>query len=324
MKAVVATKYGPPDVLELREMPKPSPGDDEVLIKIHTSTVTAGDCELRRFDVTPLFWVPARLYMGVLKPRKNILGQECAGEIEEVGREVTRFREGDQVFCPTDIALGAHAEYICIPSDYAITTKPSNLTYVEAAAVPTGGLNALHFLQKADLAAGEKILINGAAGTIGSYAVQLAKHFKGEVTAVDSTEKLGVLRRIGADHVIDYTQEDFTETQEKYDIVFDVVGTLSLSRSLNCLERDGRFVSANPSVRLMLQRTWKSLSSSKRVITGVASYHSEDLVHLKELIEDGELQPVIDRRYPLERIQEAHRYVETGNKTGNVVITVTQ
>ena len=322
MKAIVFTKYGSPDVLQLREVAKPTPKDNEVLIRIYATTVTAGDCEIRSFKIPLFIWLPLRLYMGLRKPRKHILGQELAGEIESVGKDVKRLRKGDQVFAATGFRFGAYAEYICLPEDGVLAIKPANMTYEEAAAVPVGGLEALHFLRKGHIQSGQKVLINGAGGSIGTFAVQLAKSFGAEVTGVDSTEKLDMLRSIGADHVIDYTQEDFTKGGETYDVIFDVVGKTSFSRSVRSLKQNGRYLLANAGLSQMVRGRWTSMRSSKKVILGAASEKTEDLIFLKELIEAGKIQSVIDRRYPLEHIVEAHRYVDTGHKKGNVVITV--
>ena len=323
MKAIVYTKYGPPDVLQLKEVEKPTPKDNEVLIRVHAATVTAGDCEIRSFKIGVwpiIFWLPLRIYMGFIRPRIKILGQELAGEIESVGKDVKLFRKGDQVFATTGIGFGAYAEYKCLPEDGAMAIKPANMTYEEAAAVPTGGLNALHFLRKGNIQNGEKVLINGAAGNIGTFAVQLAKYFGAEVTGVDSTEKLDMLRSIGADQVIDYTQEDFTKSGETCDVIFDVVGKSSFSRSVRSLNQNGRYLLANPRLLQMVRGLWTSMTSSKKVIFEFASDKSEDLIFLKELIEAGKIKSVIDRRYPLEQTAEAHRYVEKGHKKGNVVL----
>jgi len=323
MKAIVFTQYGPPDVLQLKEVPKPTPKDDEVLIKVHAATVIAGDCEFRSFNFPLWVWLPLRIYAGLLRPtRVNILGQELAREIESVGKHVTRFTKGDQVFAATEIGFGAYAEYKCLREDKTLTIKPANMTYAEAAAVPTGGLNALHYLRKGKIQRGEKVVINGAAGNIGSFALQLAKYFGAEVTGVDSTEKLDMLRSIGADHVIDYTQEDFTKSGETYDVILDVVGRNSILRYVRSLKHNGRYLLVNPRVLSMAQGIGISMTTSKKVIFQFASYKAEDLLFLKELIEAGKVQSVIDRRYPLEQTAEAHTYVESGHKKGNVVITV--
>lgn len=322
MKAIVHSRYGPPDVLRLEEVSKPIPGDNDVLIRIHATTVTAGDCELRGFRFPPEFWLPFRILFGLRGPRNSILGQELAGEIEAVGKDVTRFKEGDQVFAATTIRFGAYAEYICLPGASAIARKPTNMTFEEAAAVPTGGINALHFLRKARVRRGESVLINGAGGSIGTFAVQLAKHSGAEVTAVDHAEKLDMLRSLGADHVIDYTREDFTRYGKTYDVILDVVGTSPFSRTVGSLNQHGRYLMGN--LRLVsLARGWvTSRTSSKTVIAALAGPTAKDLGFLGELIEDGSIKPVIDRSYRLEQIADAHRYVETGHKKGSVVINV--
>ncbi len=328
MKAIVWTKYGPADVLQLQEVEKPTPKDKEVLIRIHATTVTAGDCELRDLKLPILFRLPMRIYVGLIKPtRITILGMEFAGEIESVGRDVTRFRQGDQVFGATGFGMGAYAEYICLPEEPEVMEgvlikKADNMSYEEAAAVPIGGLEALHFLRKANIQSGQKVLVFGAGGSIGTFAVQLAKSFGAEVTGVDSTGKLDTLRSIGADHVIDYTQQDFTKNGQTYDVIFDVVGRSSFSRCIRSLTQNGRYLLANPGLSQMIRAPWTSMSSNKKVIFGAASHKTEDLIFLKELIEAGKIKPVIDRSYPLEQIVEAHRYVETGQKKGNVVITL--
>jgi 2-desacetyl-2-hydroxyethyl bacteriochlorophyllide A dehydrogenase len=322
MKAIIFTQYGAPDVLQLTEVTKPTPRDNEVLIRIDATTVTAGDCELRSFKIPLFIWLPLRLYMGLRKPRKHILGQELAGEIEAAGKDVKRFRKGDQVFAATGFSFGAYAEYICLPEDGVLAIKPATMTCEEAAAVPVGGLEALHFLRKGNIQSGQKVLIIGAGGSIGTFAVQLAKSYGAEVTGVDSTEKLEMLRSLGADHIIDYTQEDFTTNGQTYDVIFDVMGKSSFSRSIRSLKPDGRYLLSNAGLSQMVRGRWTSMRSSKKVIVGAASAKTEDLLILKELIEAGKIHSVIDRRYPLEHIAEAHRYVDTGHKKGNVVITV--
>ncbi|KYK35770.1 MAG: NAD(P)-dependent alcohol dehydrogenase [Theionarchaea archaeon] len=323
MKAIVWTKYGPPDVLQLREVEKPTPKDNEVLIRIHATTVTAGDCEMRSLKFPILLRLPLRIYNGLRKPKKiTILGQELAGEIKSVGKDVKLFKKGDQVFAATDFGFGAYAEYKCLPEDGVLAIKPANMTCEEAAAVPVGGLNALHFLRKGNIQSGQKVLINGAGGSIGTIAVQLAKLFEAEVTGVDSTRKLDMLRSIGADQVIDYTQEDFTKSDETYDAIFDVVGKGSFSGCIRSLKKKGIYLLGNPALSRSVRGRWTSMTSSKKVIGGTASYKTEDLIFLKELIEAGKIKSVIDRRYPLEQIPDAHRYVETGHKKGNVVITL--
>ncbi len=326
MKAIVWTDYGPPDVLQLQEVEKPTPREDEVLIKIHAATVTAGDCEARSLKFPFMLRLPMRLYIGIRKPtRVTILGMELAGEIEAVGKDVKRFKQGDQVFAITDIKFGAYAEYKCMSEqseDAAVAIKPANMTFEEAAALPLGGLEALHFLREGNVRSGEKVLINGAGGSIGTAGVQLAKYFGAEVTAVDSTAKLDMLRSLGTDHVIDYMQEDFTQNGETYDVIFDVVGKSPYARSLGSLKENGRYLIANPRLSTMLRGLWTSKTSSKKVIFEPANHEVEALDFLKELVEEGKLTTLIDRRYPLAQTAEAHRYVETGQKAGNVVITV--
>jgi NADPH:quinone reductase-like Zn-dependent oxidoreductase len=328
MKAIVWTKYGSPDGLQLQELEKPTPKDDEVLIRIVAATVGAWDYEMRTLNFPILLSLPMRLYVGLIKPtRITVLGQELAGEIEAVGKNVKLFKEGDPVFGTTGFSMGAHAEYKCLPAtpgemQGALAIKPSNMTYEEAATVPTGGLEALHFIRQANIQNGQTILINGSGGSIGTFAVQLAKHFGAEVTAVDSTSKLDMLRSIGADQVIDYTQEDFTKSSETYDVILDVIGKSSYSGSIRSLKNNGRYLLANPSLSYIVRKRWTSMTSSKKVISGAGSQKSEDLIFLKELIEVGKIKTVVDRHYPLEQTAEAHRYVETGQKKGHVVITM--
>ena len=322
MKAIVCTKYGPPDVLQLKEIEKPSPKDNEVLIRVHAATVTKGDCELRSLKL-PLLWkLFVRIGFGFRRPRKKILGQELAGEIESVGKAVRLFKKGEQVFANTGLRLGAWAECSCLPQTGLIATKPANMTYEEAAAVPVGGLHAWHLLRKANLQSGQKVLINGAGGTVGTCAVQLAKSFGAEVTGVDSMGKLDMLHSIGADMVVDYTRDDFTKNGETYDVIFDVVGKASYSGCIRCLKENGYYLLGNPGLAQQFRGLWTSMMSRKKVVGGMVSYRTEDLIFLRELIEAGKMRSIIDRRCPLEQIAEAHRYVETGQKTGNVVITI--
>jgi len=327
MKAIVWTEYGPPDVLQLKEVEKPTPKDNEVLIRICATTVSAGDCEQRSLQLPIWYALPMRAYVGLKRPKRiTILGMELAGEIESVGKDVKLFKEGDQVFAATGfLRTGTYAEYICLPeepAEGALATKPANMTYEEAAAVPMGGHEALCFLRQGDVQSGQEVLINGAGGTIGTFAVQLAKYFGAEVTAVDSTGKLDMLRSIGADQVIDYTQEHFTKGGETYDFILDVVSKSSFSGSIRSLKQNGRYLIANPGPSQVVRGRWTSMTSAKKVIFGAAHPKTEDLIFLKELIEAGKIEAVIDRRYPLEQIVEAHKYVEKGHKKGNVVITV--
>lgn len=328
MKAIIWTNYGPPDGLQLREIEKPIPKENELLIKVHAATVTMGDCELRRLKFSPLLWLPLRLYVGWRKPRRiTILGQELAGEVTAVGPHVTQFKPDDAVFVALGLRLGAYAEYICLPETAVgmmVCPKPATMGYEEAATIPTGGLNAIHFLKMSQVQRGEKVLINGAGGSIGTYAVQIAKAWGAVVTAVDHTDKLDMLRSIGADHVIDYTREDFTRTGERYDVVIDVVGKCSFSRTVKVLRRNGRFILGNPSMSSRIRGAWTSSTSDKQVLAETASFRPEDARALIELIEAGPVKAVIDRRYSLAETAEAHRYVESGHKKGNVIIKVVQ
>jgi NADPH:quinone reductase-like Zn-dependent oxidoreductase len=300
------------------------------LIKIRATTVTAGDCEMRRLQLPLMLSYPIRIYAGLIRPtRIRILGQELAGEIERVGKNVKSFQVGDQVFGTTGFGFGAYAEYICLsgePNEMqgALAPKPGNLSYEEAAAVPTAGLEALHYLRKANLQPGHKVLIIGAGGSIGTYSVQLARHFGAEVTGVDRTEKLDLLRLLGADHVIDYTKGDYTKRGESYDLIIDVVGRRAVARRLKLLKPGGVYFLAYAGLSHILLGWWTSLTSRQKLSMEAASQTSEDLLSLKELIEAGKLKPVIDRAYPLEQTAEAHRFVESGQKKGNVAITVAQ
>ena len=325
MKAIVLTKFGPPDVLQLQRVAKPAPKDNEVLIRIHATTVTAGDSELRGLRVPFAFRPLIRLYASRIRPRPIILGQEISGEIEAVGKDATRFREGDQVCAWTGLALGAYAEYTCLPEKRVVGIKPSNMTYAEAAPLAVGGLEAVHFLRRGNIQTGQRVLIVGAGGSIGTFAIQLAKYFGADVTGVDSAEKLDMLRALCADHVIDYTKEDFTRNGETYDVIFDVISKSPYSRSIRSLTLNGRYLLGNPRLSQRVRAQWGSTRTSRRVIpwsSRSTSESTDDFNFLKELIEAGKIKPVIDRRYPLEQAAEAHRYVDKGHKKGNVVITV--
>jgi NADPH:quinone reductase-like Zn-dependent oxidoreductase len=323
MKAIVCPKYGPPEVLQLKEVAKPTPKNNEVLIRIFATTVSSGDMRIRSFKVPPLPWLPMRIMLGLRGPRKKILGFTLAGEIESVGKDVKLFKEGDQVFAATGFGFGAHAEYKCLPEDGVLAIKPVNMTYEEAATIPFGGLVALHFLKKGNIKKGQKVLIYGASGSLGTAAVQLAKYFGAVVTGVCSTTNLELVKSLGADKVIDYTQEDFTKSGQTYDVIFDTVGKSSFSGSIRSLKKKGFYLRAVHMELLPIVRgLWTSMTSSKKIIGGVASEKTEDLIFFKELIEARKFKPVIDRTYPLEQIAEAHRYVEKGHKKGNVVITV--
>lgn len=323
MKAIVWTAYGSPDVLQLQEVEKPAPKDNEVLIRVFAATVLVGDTSFRSLKGPIGFGLILRLFVGLTKPRRfTILGQEFAGVIEAAGKDVRRFREGDPIFAMTGLRFGAYAEYSCLPGDGLIALKPANMTYEEAAAVPVGGTEALHLLRQAALRPGERVLINGAGGSIGTIAVQLARNYGAEVTAVDSAAKLDMLRSIGADHVIDYMQEDFSRNGQTYDAIIDVIGKSPFSRSLASLSRNGRYILGNPRLSDRFRGPWASRTGSKQVLVGSANAKAEDLVTLRELIEAGQVKAVIDRRYPLAQTAEAHRYVETGQKKGSVVISI--
>ena len=328
MKAIVWTKYGPPDALQLKDVETPTPKEDEALIKVHAATASTADTELRRLKLPLFFAVFLRLYLGFLKPtRIRILGTEFAGEIVSVGKAVTGCQPGDQVYGYTGLSMGTYAEYLCLsenPSALAsvMGKKPVNVTYEEAAALPFGGLEALHSLRQANIQPGQKVLIVGAGGSIGTYAVQLARHYGAEVTGVDKPEKLEMLRSIGAQHVIDYTREDFTRNGQTYDVILDTIGKSPFAGSLRSLHEQGTYLNANPGIFGGIRMRWLSRNSRKRVIPWTAGYTVKNLLALKELVEAGTIKPVIDRTYPLEQIAEAHRYVDSGQKKGNVVITV--
>ena len=323
MKAVVCAEYGSPDVLQVSEVEKPAPRENEVLIRIYAATVNATDPVFRKGE--PFI---ARFFTGLRRPKKPIPGTELAGEIEAVGRDVTRYKEGDQVFAATGLNYGAHAEYICLPEDGPLATKPANMTYGEAAAVCDGAFGALNFLRDAgNIQSGQEVLINGASGSVGTFGVQIAKHFGTEVTGVCSTTNLALVESLGADKVIDYTKEDFTRTGQTYDIIFDAVAKSSFSSCKDSLKQGGVYIFTGPSASNLLYMLWTSLFGSKKAAMTAPGNRSsieknKDLLLLKELIEDGKLKAVMDREYPLEQIADAHRYVEKGHKKGNVILTM--
>lgn len=321
MKAAVCTAYGSPEVLRIMELAKPSPGDNDVLIRIHASTVTMGDCELRNLTLPLWTRIPMRLFMGFRKPKNLVSGMELSGVIEAVGKNVHDFKPGDAVFGSGGMSMGGNAEYKCRPFN-GLAIKPPTVSFEDAATIPVGGINAFHFLRKANIQPGQHVLINGAGGSIGTYGVLLAKLYGAEVTAVDSINKLDALRAIGADHVIDYTKEDFSKSGVKYDVVLDMVYRSSFSRCVNSLKEDGCYLMANTGPRRMLYGLWISWVTKKRIIFSLAAETKEDLSYIANLIAEGKLKPLIDKRYPLEQITEAHSYVESGNKKGNVIITV--
>lgn len=323
MNAMLWTAYGSPDVLQLRTVAKPTPRDNEVLIKIHAATVTMGDCEMRTLRFPLMYRLPLWLYIGLRKPHRiPVLGQEVAGEIEAVGQAVTRFKPGDQIFAACLFRFGAYAEYICLPESYPIAPKPATMRYAEAATLPTGGVNGLHLLRRAHVQAGDQLLINGAGGSIGTYALQLAKAKGVTVTAVDRGSKSAMLHALGADHVIDYTQTDFTKTGVHYDAIIDIVGKRPFGDSLRALKPKGRYVLGNPNLPAMLKGKWAALTSDKQVTFDLANYKLDDLHFLKAQAEAGTIKAVIDRTFSLAETAAAHRYVDTGQKAGNVIITV--
>jgi NADPH:quinone reductase-like Zn-dependent oxidoreductase len=303
MNAIVCTKYGPPEVLQLKEVEKPTPKNNEVLIKIHATAVTSGDCRMRSFNVPLMQWLPARLILGLIKPRNPILGLWLAGEIETAGKAVKKFKKGDRVYARTpDLKFGAYAEYACLSENGFISLIPSNLNYAEAVAFPFGGFTALYFLKKAKIQQGQKVLVYGASGSVGTAAVQLAKYFGAEVTGVCSTANLELVKSLGADKVIDYTKEDYANGNELFDIIFDAVGKISYTKSKKILSPYAKYVSV--------------------ISSGHTKVGTEEQILLNTIIEEGKLIPVIDRVYTLEQMVEAHRYVDKGHKKGNVVVTV--
>ncbi|OED31825.1 hypothetical protein BHE17_04975 [Planococcus maritimus] len=320
MKAMVCTRYGTPETLELHELEKPRPKAKEISIKVLASTVTAGDCEMRSFTFPPYLRLPMRLLFGARKPRMKVLGQEFAGVVEAVGESQTHFEIGDRVVGSTGMKLGANAEYVCLPERYAIVRMPDELDYEQAATIPTGGMNALFFLRKANVQAGQKVLIIGAGGSIGTIAVQLAKHEGAEVTAIDRQEKLDMLLSVGADKVIDYEREDFTANGETYDVIFDIVGKNTFAQAKGSLKPTGIYLIGNPSLSEVLQKFKGRRKGAGRVYMGVANYKADDLRYLVELFAAGQMKAVIDRTYPLDELAQAHRYVESGMKKGNVVM----
>ena len=322
MKAIIATKYGPPEVLERREVEIPSPRDHEILVKVYATTVTSGDCRARSFTVPLSAWLPARITLGLRKPKKAIPGMVLAGEVEAVGKQVKQVKKGDQIYAYDITRLSTYAEYACMPENSALAFKPSTVTYEEAAAIPFGGVTALHFLKKGKIHSGQHVLIYGASGSVGTFAVQLAKYFGAEVTGVCSTANIDLVKSLGADKVIDYTQEDFTRSGETYDLIFDTVGKSSLSGCLRSLKHEGSYLQAVAGPALLVQMQWASMRSGKTLIGGTATPKTEDLTYLNELVEAWKIKPVIDRCYPLEKIVEAHRYVDQGHKKGNVIIKV--
>jgi len=329
MKAIVCPRYGAPEVLVQVEMEKPPPKDHEVLIKIHATTVTVADTRIRAFKIPPSFVIPAAFILGFRRPKKAVLGVELAGEIEAIGKEVTLFKKGDQVFAATLFGFGAYAEYKCLPETATIAIKPTNCTFEEAAALPVGARTALHYLRKAGVDAQsvqgvqkKKILVYGASGSVGTYAVQLAKYFGAEVTAVCGSTNLALVKSIGADKVIDYTATDFVKQLETYDVIFVAIDKIPFSICNQLLDKNGTYLNVTKPLK-SVHMMWTSLVSRKKIIVGQnPSEKAEDLIFLKELVEKGVLKPVIDRIYPFEQMVDAHRYVDQGHKKGNVVVTL--
>ncbi len=317
MKAVVYKQYGSPEVLQLMDVEKPMPKNNEILLSIKATAVNSGDIRLRKADPFAV-----RFLSGLIKPKINILGSVFSGEVESIGKDVTFFKVGDYVFGHTDMRFGAYSEFKCFPENASLALKPANITHIEAATIPFGGTTALHFIKKADIKSGQKVLIVGASGAVGSAAVQLAKSYGAHVTGVCSTANLALVKSLGADEAIDYTKEDFTKNGETYDVIFDAVNTISISRSLKSLNKRGILILSAAGMSEMFQGLWISMTSSRKAWTGVISHKAEDIVFLKELIEAGKLKPIIDRTYPLVQIVDAHAYVEKGHKKGNVAIEI--
>jgi NADPH:quinone reductase-like Zn-dependent oxidoreductase len=323
MKAVVCTKYGPPEVLKIEEIPKPVLKENEVLVKVHATTVTSSDVRIRSFTYPPWFKLIGRMMFGFSKPRRTIPGDEFAGVVEKTGKNVSQFKEGAQVYgMSTSFGLGGgNAEYVCIAENSGLALKPINASYEEAAAIPFGGMTALGFLKRANIRKGQNVLIYGASGSVGTYAVQIARYYGAKVTGVCSTANLELVKSIGVSEVIDYTQEDFTRAGKKYDVIFDSVMKTSYSLCKDSLKETGFYITVDWP---LLQALWASIRRKKRVIFGFGSIKTEDLVFLKELFEAEKIKPVIDKMYTMEQIVDAHRYVETGHKKGNVIVTVSQ
>ncbi len=319
MRAAYYTRYGPPEVVQIKNVEKPVPKDNEVLVRVRATTVCAADWRLRKAD--PFL---VRIMMGLWRPKKvNILGMEFAGTVESVGKAVTRFREGDQVFGATGFKFGAHADYVCLREDGSLAIKPVNMPLEDSAAILFGGVSALHFLRKAQIQAGQKVLVYGASGSVGTFAVQLAKHFGAHVTGVCSTGNLELVKSLGADEVVDYTREDFSSAGKVYDIVLDTVGKSGYTRSMRSLKRGGVYALVAGSIlQSWFTVLWVALTGAGKVITGVAAGEPGDASFFKGLIEAGEVRTVIDKRYSLEQISEAHRYAEAGHKKGHAIVTV--
>lgn len=325
MKAITYAKYGPPEVLHIQELEKPVPRDDEVLIRVRAAEATKADCEMRSFKfAVKWFWLPLRIALGIRKPKRGVLGCYFSGEVDALGKDVTRLAIGEQVFGAAQLRMGAYAEFVCLPASYSIVTKPDNMSFADAAAVPLGGLNALHFLRRADVRPGDELLINGAGGSIGAYAVQIAKAMGADVTAVDKTIKEEFVRRLGADDFIDYTKQDFTSMGRTYDVIFDMVPGSSYGACIKLLNVGGRYLSGNPRLSVLLRAPLTTLFSKKKVIVAVARESREELLALKEMIERGQIHTIVDEIYSMQRAADAHRRVETEQRLGAVVIAIGQ
>lgn len=322
MKAIVCPKYGPPDVLRIEEVQKPVPKDHEILVNVFATTVTVADVRTRSFTVPRSVWLPARIALGIGRPKRPILGVELAGEVEAVGKAVKRFKEGDRVYAATLVDFGAYAEYKCLPEDGAVALKPENLAYEEAAAMPIGARTALHFLRKAEVRSGQQVLVYGASGSVGTYAVQLAKYFGARVTAVCSTSNVELAASLGADEVIDYTKEDFSAQGARFDVVFEAVNKSSFAACMKSLKDNGIYINITepvPDLRML----WAKATSRKKLILGQNSPETaEALEFLKAIAEEGKIRPVIDRRYTFDQMADAHKYVDEGRKKGNVVVSI--
>jgi NADPH:quinone reductase-like Zn-dependent oxidoreductase len=317
MKAIVFTQYGSPEVLQLKEVAKPVPKENEILLRIKATAVNSGDVRLRKADPFAV-----RFFFGLLKPRINILGSVFSGEVESVGNQVKLFKVGDQVFGHTNMSFGAYAEYICLPEDGSLALKPATISHKEAAVIPFGGVSALHFIKQAMIKPNQKVLIVGASGAVGSAGVQLAKSYGATVTGVCSTANIELVKSIGADKVIDYTKEDFTQNGEIYDVIFDAVNTISVPRSLNSVAQDGIMILSAAGTTQMFQGLWVSLSTKRKVLKGLIRHKAEDIIFLRELVEAMKFRPIIDKTFTLEQMDKAHAYVELGHKKGNVAIDV--
>ena len=323
MKAITYTQYGSPDVLQLTDVEKPEPKDDEILIRVRAAEATKADIEMRSFKfAVKWFWLPLRIAFGVTKPKRQILGGYFSGEVVGLGKNATRFSVGDEVFGATALRLGAYGEYVALPENFAIAPKPANMSFAEAAAVPLGGFNALHFMRLAEIQPGDTLLINGAGGSIGLHALQIAKSMGAEVTAVDGAHKEGLLKQFGADHFIDYKQENFANTGKTYDIVFDMVAGSDYSACINILNPKGRYLSGNPRLSTMIRTVFTTRFTDKTARFRFAGETTADLLTLKEMIEDGRIKSIVDKTYPMDRAPDAHRRVETEQRLGAVVIAL--